>query len=510
MKKFKTDFSRYTRFEDSNYPRLITPKRANDFNNGKRPLPITVLEEANKKNLSSTIDEKEKYFVHWFRSDLRVHDNTALYHLVEEAKRIKAHPIGLYIISEHDWRTHLESPFKIEFILKSLEVLKKSLLNLNIPLCIVHTADKINVKWFEKLVKERLQSSTVFFNIQYEFDELKRDISILNSKELNCRAFHDQCAVKPGTLTTGKGSQYAKFTPWFNKWQKEKFNVLEITHKFSKSSIPDVKSDNYKDMLSSEFLLGNNKRLEYTEPEEALNNWIPKANGYKQNKDNPADDHASSRLSSHLAVGTLSSRYVISKCKEFEFVREVAFRDFYKHVLANWPYLAMYLPFNFAATTIKWSDDISLFEKWCMGQTGFPFVDATMRQLLETGYINNRCRMVVASFLAKDLGQDWRMGEKWFHHHLVDADLSSNNAGWGWASSTGIDAQPWFRIFNVYTQSSKFDPDGIFIKKWVPELKDIDASELHGPLDVEGYPTPIVDRAEAREEALDRYREALT
>lgn len=169
-------------------------------------------------------------------------------------------------------------------------------------------------------------------------------------------------------------------------------------------------------------------------------------------------------------------------------------------------------------TNIKWEYDTAQFEAWCTGKTGFPIVDAAMRQLNHTGWMHNRCRMIVASFLAKDLLIDWRMGEKYFMLHLIDGDFASNNGGWGWSASTGVDPQPYFRIFNPLMQSERFDPDGVYIRKWVPELKAVKGKAIHDPyergeskkaLEKAGYPKKIVDHKTARDRALTRYKAGI-
>jgi deoxyribodipyrimidine photo-lyase len=185
--------------------------------------------------------------------------------------------------------------------------------------------------------------------------------------------------------------------------------------------------------------------------------------------------------------------------------------------MVRWPYVIMNKPFKPEYGNIRWRYDDSQFEAWKAGKTGFPLVDAAMRQLVHTGWMHNRCRMVVASFLAKDLLLDWRLGERFFMLNLIDGDMSSNNGGWGFSSSTGVDPQPYFRIFNPLLQSEKFDPEGEYIREWVPELRKIKGKAIHDPwgrgdqkeIEKTGYPKPLVVHSEARNLALSRYKEAL-
>lgn len=233
-------------------------------------------------------------------------------------------------------------------------------------------------------------------------------------------------------------------------------------------------------------------------------------------------------VSVHLSSGTLSARTAVvaaqaaNSTKKLDggkkgivgWISEVAWRDFYKHVLAHWPYVCMNKPFKPEYTNIEWEYNDDLFEKWTKGQTGYPFVDAAMRQLNHTGYMHNRARMVVASFLAKDLLIDWRMGERYFMEHLIDGDFASNNGGWGFSASTGVDPQPYFRIFNPILQSEKFDADGEYIRKWIPELAEVEGKAIHDPhgrkaKGIADYPKMCVDHKQGRERALARYKEGL-
>ncbi|RKP17893.1 DNA photolyase, FAD-binding/Cryptochrome, partial [Rozella allomycis CSF55] len=199
-------------------------------------------------------------------------------------------------------------------------------------------------------------------------------------------------------------------------------------------------------------------------------------------------------------------------------ISELCWREFYRHVLFHYPRVCMYQPFKLETKNIKWRDDPEGFEKWCKGETGYPIVDAGMRQLNKTGWMHNRSRMIAAMFLTKDLLIDWRKGEKYFMENLIDGDFASNNGGWQWSASTGTDSQPYFRVFNPLLQSQKNDPDGVFIKKWVPELKGLNKKQIHCPKDCLGasefkklnYPLPLVDHDMARKRAIDAFKNLKT
>ena len=248
----------------------------------------------------------------------------------------------------------------------------------------------------------------------------------------------------------------------------------------------------------------------------------PRLEAYRAQRDYPAI-RGVSYLSAHLRFGTISVRALARAAREAggegagTWLGELIWRDFYFAILDHFPHVVGH-SFRPAYDAIVWEDWPEGFAAWCEGRTGFPLVDAAMRQLRETGYMHNRLRMLTASFLTKDLGIDWRQGEAWFAQQLTDFDLAANNGGWQWAASTGCDAQPWFRIFNPVTQSEKFDPQGKFIRRYVPELKDIPEKWVHAPWQMPAaeqerlgivigrdYPAPIVDHAVARERTLERF-----
>ena len=256
--------------------------------------------------------------------------------------------------------------------------------------------------------------------------------------------------------------------------------------------------------------------------EQRLSAWLAEVDGYEQRRDLPADEAGTSRLSSDLRFGTLSPRHVLDVVGtatpgRAAFVRQLAWRDWYAHLLAERPELA-HAAMKPGLDDVAWRDDPDGFEAWRTGRTGYPIVDAGMRQLAETGWMHNRVRMIAASFLVKDLLIDWRLGEAHFRRELIDAEVSQNAGNWQWVAGTGPDAAPYFRIFNPVTQSRRFDPGGGYLRRWVPELRGLDDRSIHapwelGPLDLaaagvhlgDEYPWPIVDHAEARERTLAAY-----
>ncbi|CEP64182.1 deoxyribodipyrimidine photo-lyase PHR1 LALA0_S10e04302g [Lachancea lanzarotensis] len=567
--KLTDNFEEYYRPDPRYYPNPITWKQANVFNTGKRPKPIDLLNQGIEK--SQKVDSKVGIdtVVHWFRSDLRISDNVGLFHAVkklqEQQKKSSGHDaprlVALYTINEHDFRAHLDSGWKLQFALDAVNSLKNELRKLNVALVVrvFETKDPLlsrslqYAKWFKDqcvgLARNANDAVFVTANAQYETDELYRDVKILglNDSQFHFQVHHDQCTVIPGALTSGKGTQYTVFTPWYKKWveylkthQKSgKDAVATFSFDTSKPINVDLEElESYDYTLSDEFLSYlPNQPLDVPEATEKQAHEVlrqffhtKKAHEYNEKKDFVALS-STSRLSCYITSGVISTRAVVNYCyhengnslmrKDIKqnnsvenFAKEVAWRDFYKHIMCNWPYISMDLAFKFETMDIKWENDTEKFHKWCSGETGLPIVDAIMRKLLHTGYISNRCRMITASFLSKNLLVDWRWGERWFRKHLIDADLASNSGGWGFSSSTGVDCQPYFRIFNMKLQSEKYDPKGVFIKEWIPELKDVDNLKIlrEGISNAQmanGYSQPIVDLKESRERALEAFREAM-
>ncbi|KAF5571640.1 deoxyribodipyrimidine photo-lyase [Fusarium phyllophilum] len=535
------------------YPPEMSNARARAYNNNELPRPIEVLVSA----LEDTAQERKstdvkKAVVHWFKMDLRLSDNRALALASDKAKEAGVPLIAMYIISPQDYEAHLRSPVRIDFMMRTLEVIKHDLAKLDIPLY-VETVEK------RKRIPDRILelmdewgASHLYANMEYEVDELRREASMIRDFAENGKAFevvHDTCVVPPGELHTGAGKQYAVYTPWYKSWVAhihENLDLLELYEPPEKN--PSNARKDFAKLFDVEIPDGpKSKRLDGEEKERLRSLWpcgeheakkrldkfCEEMIGNYQKKRNIPAEAGTSSISVHLASGTVSARTCVrtardrNKTKKLNggnegiqtWISEVAWRDFYKHVLVHWPYVwgSMNKPFKPEYSNISWSYDNEHFAAWCEGRTGFPIVDAAMRQLNHLGYMHNRCRMIVACFLAKDLLLDWRKGERYFMEHLVDGDFASNNGGWGFSASVGVDPQPYFRIFNPLLQSEKFDPDGDYIRKWVPELKDLDSKAIHDPYNrgagpkakKNGYPAPIVTHKECRDRALSVYKEGL-
>ena len=531
------------------YPSEMSNERCARYNSNNIERPIETLQRAQKETKSQRdrIPVKDAV-VHWFKCDLRMKDSKAL-HLASEKAKSKGVPlVCLHIASPQDYQAHVTSAVRVDFVLRTLEVLKEDLAELDIPLY-VETVDK------RKRIPERILelceewgASHIFANIEYEVDELRREALITRKgieRGIAMEAVHDTCVVAPGELSSGSGKQYSVYSPWFRAWlaylkthphQLDLFDPPAKNPPGARTSFPRL----FECTVPSAPLF---KQLKPDEKHRFTSLWpageheaharltkfvTEKINAYKDTRNNPSAN-STAVISVHLASGTLSARTAINAARSANstenldggrpgittWISELAWRDFYKHVLAHWPYVCMNKPFKPEYTSITWEYNTPLFEKWCAGQTGYPFIDAAMRQLNHTGYMHNRARMAVASFLAKDLLIDWRMGERYFMERLIDGDFASNNGGWGFSASTGVDPQPYFRIFNPILQGEKFDAEGVYIRRWVKELEGVmDGKAVHDPhgrgaVGVKGYPRMCVEHKESRNRALARYKQGL-
>ncbi|KAL9601811.1 MAG: hypothetical protein Q9219_002301 [cf. Caloplaca sp. 3 TL-2023] len=533
------------------YPPEMTNERCAQYNANEIERPMEELDRAQK----STGDNRDSIevnhaVVHWFKCDLRTSDNKALYLASKLAKSHGVPLICLHIVSPQDYKAHMTSPVRVDFVLRTLEVLKEDLAKLNIPLY-VETVEKrkaIPDRIFE--LCEEWGASHLFCNVEYEVDELRREALMTRkglTKGVAVNAVHDTCVVEPGQLSSGSGSQYAVYSPWCRAWiayihqHPHQLNLFD-----SPLSNPSTTLSDFASIMSTPIPPApSNKSLTEEEKHRFRSMWPPgeheahsrldkflkeKVQKYKETRNFPAAN-STAILSVHFASGTLSARTAVARARAANttskldggnegikgWISELAWRDFYKHVLVHWPYVCMNKPFKPEYTNIEWDYDDELFDKWCQGQTGYPFIDAAMRQLNTMGYMHNRARMAVASFLAKDLLIDWRRGERYFMEHLIDGDFASNNGGWGFSASTGVDPQPYFRIFNPHLQGERFDPDGEYIRKWVPELQAVKGKAIHDPYErgaereakKNGYPRVCVQHKGARDRALKRYKEGL-
>jgi len=463
----------------------------------------------------------------WFREDLRCNDNNALYHAARSAKQGL---IAVYIISKQAWRTHDLSPARIDFMLRSLHSLSENLASLNIPLLIRHTASDREIPQLLIKTMTEFDVQALYYNQQYEIDEARRDLKVeklCKQNQIQVFSYTDQVILAPGEVLTAKNDYYTVFTPFKNAWIKcFAQQVMHVLPKPKKQLKLEIISDSLPDKIDGFNSTQLAPELWPTGESYALarleNFTSEKIRNYAQQRDFPSLD-GTSQLSPYLANGIISPRQCLQAALEANqyqlatgntgivtWINELIWREFYKHILHAFPRISMHRAFKLATEKIPWDNNHKNFSAWCEGKTGYPLVDAAMRQLKQIGWMHNRLRMITAMFLVKDLLIDWRLGEKYFMQNLIDGDLSANNGGWQWAASTGTDAVPYFRIFNPITQSEKFDPEGIFIRRYCPELESLDNKTIHNPpLELRkklNYPAMIVDHAKARIRTLQAFK----
>lgn len=465
----------------------------------------------------------------WFRRDLRVADNSALYHAAQQSDD---GVIGLFVVTPQQWHEHDDAPAKIQFWLKNLAALSTELEKLNIPLRIEMADSPGQVAEVIVNLAQKHQCQSAFWNREYEFNEHRRDRivrSALDQAKIAVRQFHDRVVVPPGEVLTKQGKYYTVFTPFRKTWQTKAINDLSVLPEPEKqkplalasSPVPeDVPGFDFSEDLDERWVAGEEAALDrmHLFCQESIDQ-------YADARDLPGIDGTSS-LSPYLAAGVVSPRQCMAAAVAENggsvggdggpavWISELAWRDFYTHVLVGFPQVSKFRPFKEKTDALKWRTSEQDLHAWQNGMTGYPLVDSGMRQLNRTGWMHNRLRMVTAMFLSKNLLIDWRLGEKYFMEKLIDGDLAANNGGWQWSASTGTDAVPYFRIFNPFSQSKRFDPDGAFIKQMCPELANVPSSALHDPvkltaaIDEQGisYPGFIVDYRASRERALEAFK----
>ncbi len=430
-----------------------------------------------------------KLALFWHRRDLRIHDNAGLYKALKSDFSVQ--PVFIFdktildVLPKNDQR--------VFFIHQEVSKLRNEYKKLGAELIVLYGNPKEELP---KIVK-KLNASAVFTNRDYEPYAKERDQFLFQSlNELNCE-FHgakDHVIFEKDEVIKGDGLPYAVFTPYMRKW-KEQLNAFDTkSYPVEKHSATLLQSENKFALISlNDMGFENTKIVEF--PVEKLNK--KRVENYHETRDIPSIE-GTSRLSLHLRFGTISIRELVREAMQTneKFLNELIWRDFYQMILFHFPQ-TVHSEFKKNYSRIEWERNEEHFNAWCEGKTGYPLVDAGMRELNATGHMHNRVRMVVSSFLTKHLLLDWRMGERYFAEKLLDFELASNVGGWQWAAGCGVDAAPYFRVFNPTLQQEKFDPKFEYIKKWVPEFG------------TSSYPEPIIDHKFARERVLNRYKEAL-
>ena len=469
--------------------------------------------------------------LHWFRKDLRLDDNTGL----AAAARDADHDVVPFYASDPAWFARADmAPTRVRFVLGALAELSAAIAARGSRLALAH-GDPAEVL---PRAARAANVDAVYWNDEYEPALRERDDRVeraLQAAGIKTRRFHDRLLVPPGSVLNATGAPYTVYTPFRNACE-----ALPLAE-------PQARIERLAPHTLPSPRLATLERLGFTAPASApwpageshahrrlqrfLGGTGPEPGAglarYATDRDFPAVP-ATSQLSADLKVGTIGIRRVLhgvlAATRERDlgdgatkFIEELRWRDFFAHVLWHFPHVE-HGAFRRELDALRWTGTDDEFVAWCAGRTGFPIVDAGMRELEATGLMHNRVRMIVASFLTKDLLIDWRRGERWFMTHLVDGDLASNNGGWQWAAGTGTDAAPYFRIFNPVTQGQRFDPVGRYVRRWCPELMLVTDDFIHRPSEAPAsllaeagvtlgrdYPLPIVDHAERRERALAMY-----
>lgn len=434
---------------------------------------------------------KQKINIFWMRRDLRLEDNHALYRALSSGL-----PVRILFIFDDQILGKLDdkSDRRVTFIIERLKHLNHHLSGYNSGIEIL----KGNPKEVFKQVFDEFDVEGLYLNRDYEPYAEERDTTIRDlclESGISFQSYKDHLIFENGEILKNDGSPYTVYTPFSKKWKSalseshfQNFNSEKLLNNLDKFNVDVSSADLY-------FLTGFNKTeivnpVPVTPDRETLT-------AYADTRDLPWRD-STTRLGHHLRFGTISIRKLVSLAAESSdvFLGELIWREFFSHILAHYPHVEN-SAFKKQYDLIPWRNDTSELERWKNGTTGFPLIDAGMRQLKETGFMHNRVRMVTAGFLIKDLLVDWRIGEAWFAKHLLDYELASNNGNWQWAAGTGCDAAPYFRVFNPITQQERFDPEFRYIKQWVPEFGTTK------------YPAPMTDHKLARLRAIDVYKSIL-
>ena len=464
--------------------------------------------------MSSTL-----YNIFIFRRDLRLIDNNGLNYALKNFKNII--PIFIFTPEQIESKNKFKSHNAIQFMIKSLEELDSELKSRKLQMYFFYGN---NIKVLSKIIK-KIKIENIIFNMDYTPYARKRDESIIKfgkKNEIKVLMCEDYLLSKIGSLNKTDGTAYTIFTPFKNNGLKRKVDFPKTSTNFKNFS---------KKITSIETLTINLSKIKYTSNKYALKGGrsigikvLSKING--QNNYNTTRNTLSietTKLSAYIKFGCLSIREVYWKIRKTlgiknSLLSQLYWREFYYYIVYYFPFVLKGKNYNSKYDKIKWKGGSKNFTKWAAGETGYPVVDAGMRELNKTGYMHNRARLITSNFLNRMLGYNWTVGEIYFAKKLTDYDPSVNNGNWQWIASTGVDPKPYFqRLFNPWIQSSKFDPKAEYIKKWVPELSKVPAKEIHEwdkyyknyDLKKLGYREPIVDYKKAREESIRMYRKVL-
>ena len=452
----------------------------------------------------------------WFRSDLRVDDNPALFDALQSAEPT----LAIYIVCSQQWCAHNDASIKVGFWIENVLRLREELHSLNVPLVILHHPTFSEVA---KALPDQLrdwQVSTLYFNSEQPLNEKRRDQQVTSACEragIKVKEQQGNLLLDPSALKTLGGSPYRVFSPF-----KRRAMALLSSYSEAPLAMPE------KQAVPPQLILPEDPLMiaELTRDYQRVKDLWPAGEGeahrrltgflnsgvesYQRGRDFPALG-GTARLSPYLSAGVISARRCLYEAMQqpdgdgrLQWITELLWREFYQHILFHYPSLSRGEDFNSEYQDFPWRDDRQAFRRWCMGETGVPLVDAAMLQLQEEGWMHNRLRMVTAMFLTKNLLIDWRWGEKFFMENLIDGDFAANNGGWQWSASTGTDAAPYFRVMNPAEQARRFDPEGYFVYQYLPQLSGLSGRSLYSPAAHEYRPS-LVDLKGSRQRAINAF-----
>lgn len=467
----------------------------------------------------------------WYRTDLRVTDNSAL------SAAMQAGPtVAVFLLSPRQWLRHDDAPSKVDFWLRNLQALRSDLQRLNVPLLIREASDWSQAPQVLAQLAAQLQAGAVRVNEEYAIHERRRDQAVaarLRELGIDFHSHLDRLLFQPGSVQTRTGTCFKVYSQFRAVcYQRLQTALPGLARTAPAQAALPIASDEVPRQVPGFAVPDERLRACWPAGEAAARQRLQafvdeRIEDYHEGRDFPARP-GTSQLSPYLAAGVLSPRQCLHAALhlnqgEFEsgnqgvvaWINELIWREFYSHVLLGYPRVAMHRAFRAETEALPWRAAPQELQAWQQGRTGIPIIDAAMRQLLATGWMHNRLRMVVAMFLSKNLLIDWREGERFFMRHLIDGELAANNGGWQWSASTGTDSVPYFRLFNPISQSRRFDPSGRFIRHWLPQLAELDDRAIHDPYAGKSphglferldYPLPIVDLRASRQGALAAFK----
>ncbi|MRX27793.1 deoxyribodipyrimidine photo-lyase [Kangiella sp. HZ709] len=454
----------------------------------------------------------------WFRQDLRVANNHALYFAAQQGP-----VIGLYLEAKEQHRKHHESSAKVGLRKSILKELRIELNKLSIPLLYIELDDFRGSLEAIEIIMEQYQVNDLWFNYEYLLNEINRDEIVVAGIQKSGRSvhqYHSDLILEPNQLTSLKGEPYKVFTPYKRAWLKHFHDSPPVTLPKLKKQALELNLYPQENIELQEKYRRDLWPCDYSSQNKRVKKFLKKQARYPEARDIPSIN-GTSGLSPYLSLGSLSAQGLVLELlahmdkeglRDWQsnvWLSELIWRDFYRQIMIdNVERLCKHGAFKKRSEPwLENEEGVKRFQAWQQAKTGFPIVDAAMRQLEQTGWMHNRLRMIASMFLTKLCLVDWRWGEKHFMQQLIDGDFASNNGGWQWCASTGSDAVPYFRIMNPITQSKKFDQEGAFIKKFIPELSELDNKDIHFPTSEQrkacGYPEPVIDYKSARKIALE-------